>query len=231
MLDLQDVESGYGDTQVLHGLTVHAQPGRVLAILGRNGAGKSTLLKTVMGLLPTRAGDIRLDGTALNGKRPFDIAKLGIAYVPETRDIFPSLSVRENLMLAAARFGGGDWTMERVIALFPRLGERMDNGGAQLSGGEQQMLAIARALLMNPRLLILDEPTEGLAPIIVKLIHDKLQELRAAGLAMLLVEQNFGFATSLADDVVVVSKGQVVWTGTPAEIRADVQAQHRWLGI
>ena len=231
MLDLQNVESGYGETQVLHGLTLHAQPGRVLAILGRNGAGKSTLLKTVMGLLPTRAGDIRLDGTALNGKRPFDIAKLGIAYVPETRDIFPSLSVRENLMLAAARFGGGDWTMERVIALFPRLGERMDNGGAQLSGGEQQMLAIARALLMNPRLLILDEPTEGLAPIIVKLIHDKLQELRAAGLSMLLVEQNFGFATSLADDVVVVSKGRVVWTGTPAEIRADVQAQHLWLGI
>ena len=230
MLDLQNVESGYGETQVLHGLTLHAQPGRVLAILGRNGAGKSTLLKTVMGLLPTRAGDIRLDGTALTGKRPFDIAKLGIAYVPETRDIFPSLSVRENLMLAAARFGGGDWTMERVIALFPRLGERMDNGGAQLSGGEQQMLAIARALLMNPRLLILDEPTEGLAPIIVKLIHDKLQELRAAGLSMLLVERNFGFATSLADDV-VVSKGQVVWTGTPAEIRADMQAQHRWLGI
>lgn len=231
MLDLQNVESGYGETQALHGLTLHAQPGRVLAILGRNGAGKSTLLKTVMGLLPTRAGDIRLDGTALTGKRPFDIAKLGIAYVPETRDIFPSLSVRENLMLAAARFGGGDWTMERVIALFPRLGERLDNGGAQLSGGEQQMLAIARALLMNPRLLILDEPTEGLAPIIVKLIHDKLQELRAAGLSMLLVEQNFGFATSLADDVVVVSKGQVVWTGTPAEIRADMQAQHRWLGI
>ena len=231
MLDLQNVESGYGETQVLHGLTLHAQPGRVLAILGRNGAGKSTLLKTVMGLLPTRAGDIRLDGTALNGKRPFDIATLGIASVPETRDIFPSLSVRENLMLAAARFGGGDWTMERVIALFPRLGERLDNGGAQLSGGEQQMLAIARALLMKPRLLILDEPTEGLAPIIVKLIHDKLQELRAAGLSMLLVEQNLGYATSLADDVVVVSKGQVVWTGTPAEIRADVQAQHRWLGI
>ena len=231
MLDLENVCSGYGETQVLHGLTLHARPGRVLAILGRNGAGKSTLLKTVMGLLPTRSGDIRLEGTALTAKRPFDIARLGIAYVPETRDIFPSLTVRENLSLAAGRFGGGDWTMDRVIALFPRLGERLDNGGAQLSGGEQQMLAIARALLMNPRLLVLDEPTEGLAPIIVKLIHDKLQELRTAGLSMLLVEQNFGFATSLADDVVVVSKGQVVWTGTPEGIRADTQAQHRWLGI
>lgn len=231
MLDLTNLESGYGETQVLHGLSLSAQPGRVLAILGRNGAGKSTTLKTVMGLLPARAGEIRFDGAVLNGRRPFDIAKAGIAYVPETRDIFPSLSVRENLELAAARFSGGDWTMERVVELFPRLGERMENGGTQLSGGEQQMLAIARALLMNPRLLILDEPTEGLAPIIVKLIHDKLQELRSAGLSMVLVEQNFGFATSLADDVVVIGKGQVVWTGSAAEIRADTEAQHRWLGV
>ncbi|TRW99692.1 ABC transporter ATP-binding protein [Paracoccus sp. M683] len=231
MLDLTNLESGYGETQVLHGLSLAARPGRVLAILGRNGAGKSTTLKTVMGLLPARAGQILFDGAALNGKRPFDIAKSGIAYVPETRDIFPSLTVRENLELAATRFGGGDWTMDRVIELFPRLGERLENGGTQLSGGEQQMLAIARALLMNPRLLILDEPTEGLAPIIVKLIHDKLQDLRRKGLSMVLVEQNFGFATSLADDVVVISKGQVVWTGTPDEIRADTNAQHRWLGV
>jgi branched-chain amino acid transport system ATP-binding protein len=138
--------------------------------------------------------------------------------------------VRENLEIASKRFDGA-WTMERVLDLFPRLGERLDNGGTQLSGGEQQMLAIARALLMNPRLLILDEPTEGLAPIIVKLIHDKLMELKREGLSMVLVEQNFGFATSLADDVVVVSKGQVVWTGGAEAIRADTEAQHRWLGV
>lgn len=233
MLDLLDVRSGYGETQVLHGLSLAARPGRVLAVLGRNGAGKSTTLKTIMGLLPCRGGEIRLDGAPI-ATRPFDVARDGIAYVPETRDIFPSLTVRENLELAARRFaaeGAGGWTLERVLELFPRLGERMDNGGTQLSGGEQQMLAIARALLMNPRLLILDEPTEGLAPIIVKLIHDKLQELKRAGLTMVVVEQNFGFATSLADDVAVISKGQVVWTGSASEIRADVEVQHRWLGV
>ena len=141
--------------------------------------------------------------------------------------------MRENLDLAARRFPCPEngWTVDRVIALFPRLGERLQNGGDQLSGGEAQMLAIARGLLMNPRLLILDEPTEGLAPIIVKLIHDKLAELKHQGLAMVLVEQNFGFATSLADDVVVVSKGQVVWQGSSQAIRADTEAQHRWLGV
>jgi branched-chain amino acid transport system ATP-binding protein len=232
MLDLNAVSSGYGETQVLHGLSLRAEQGRILAILGRNGAGKSTTLKTIMGLLPTRGGAIRFDGRAMPG-RPYDVAKSGIAYVPETRDIFPSLTVRENLEIAARRFGtkGADWTLDRVVDLFPRLGERMRNGGAELSGGEQQMLAIARGLLMNPRLLILDEPTEGLAPIIVKLIHDKLMDLKRAGLSMVLVEQNFGFATSLADDVAVVSKGQVVWTGSPAAIRSDEDVQHRWLGV
>ncbi|MCC5955520.1 MAG: ABC transporter ATP-binding protein [Natronohydrobacter sp.] len=233
MLDVTGLNAGYGETQVLYGLSVSAKPGRVLAILGRNGAGKSTTLKTIMGLLPAQAGEIRFDGKAISGAKPYDIARAGIAYVPETRDIFPSLTVRENLELAARRFpcADGGWTMERVLDLFPRLGERMENGGMELSGGEQQMLAIARALLMNPRLLILDEPTEGLAPIIVKLIHDKLQELRNDGLPMIIVEQNFGFATSLADDVVIVSKGQIVWTGSAAEIRADEDAQHRWLGV
>jgi branched-chain amino acid transport system ATP-binding protein len=233
MLDVVGLNARYGETQVLYGLSVSAQPGRVLAILGRNGAGKSTTLKTIMGLLPAQKGEIRFDGRAIHGAKPYDIARAGIANVPETRDIFPSLSVRENLELAAKRFpcAQGGWTMARVLELFPRLGERMDNGGMELSGGEQQMLAIARALLMNPRLLILDEPTEGLAPIIVKLIHDKLQDLRNEGLPMIIVEQNFGFATSLADDVVIVSKGQIVWTGSAAEIRADTDAQHRWLGV
>lgn len=237
MLELRAVQSGYGETKVLHGLSLTAEQGRVLAILGRNGAGKSTTLKTIMGLLPLKSGEMVLNGKPLPSQ-PFDVAKSGIAYVPETRDIFPSLSVRENLEIAAARFGrkGADWTLDRVLDLFPRLGERLDNGGTQLSGGEQQMLSIARALLMNPRLLILDEPTEGLAPIIVKLIHvklihDKLKELKQAGLSMILVEQNFGFATSLADDVVVVGKGQVVWTGSAADIRADERVQHDGLGV
>ncbi len=230
MLELSAVNSGYGETQVLHGMSLTAEAGRVLAILGRNGAGKSTTLKTIMGLLPRTAGDIWFEGSPID-RQPFDIAKRGIAYVPETRDIFPSLTVRENLELVAKRFDRGDWTMERVLDLFPRLGERLSNGGTQLSGGEQQMLAIARALLMNPRLLILDEPTEGLAPIIVQLIHNKLQELKADGLSMVIVEQNFGFATSLADDVVVVGKGQIVWKGSSDEIRADTDTQHRWLGV
>lgn len=232
MLELTNVESGYGETQVLHGLSFTTEPGKVLAILGRNGAGKSTTLKTIMGLIPTTAGEILLNGEKVPGS-PFDVAKAGVAYVPETRDIFPSLTVRENLELAATRFAypGCNWTIDRVIDLFPRLGERLDNGGMQLSGGEQQMLTIGRALLMNPKLLILDEPTEGLAPIIVKLIHDRLLELKATGLQMIIVEQNFGFATSLADDVVVVSKGQIVWSGTSAEIRKAQDIQHKWLGV
>lgn len=232
MLELNGVESGYGETQVLYGMSLQATAGRVLAILGRNGAGKSTTLKTIMGLLPLKSGEIVFEGAPI-AAQPFDVAKNGIAYVPETRDIFPSLSVRENLELAAKRFSGTDtnWTMERVLDLFPRLGERMENGGTQLSGGEQQMLAIARGLLMNPKLLILDEPTEGLAPIIVKLIHDKLQELKSEGLSMIIVEQNFGFATSLADDVVVVGKGQVVWTGSASEIKQNEEVQHTWLGV
>ncbi|MBN9670531.1 ABC transporter ATP-binding protein [Roseibium aggregatum] len=232
MLKLNAIQSGYGETQVLYGLSLEALQGRILAILGRNGAGKSTTLKTIMGLLPLKSGEIFFEGKPI-AFQPFDIAKSGIAYVPETRDIFPSLSVRENLEIVAKRFGssGAVWTMERVLELFPRLGERLENGGTQLSGGEQQMLAIARGLLMNPRLLILDEPTEGLAPIIVKLIHDKLQELKNTGLSMIIVEQNFGFATSLADDVAVVGKGKVVWTGSSGEIRADEEVQHTWLGV
>lgn len=232
MLELNAVESGYGETQVLHGLSLKAEAGRVLAVLGRNGAGKSTTLKTVMGLLPLKSGRISFNDKPI-AVHPYDIAKSGIAYVPETRDIFPSLSVRENLEIAGKRFGSQNakWTMERVLELFPRLGERLANGGNELSGGEQQMLAIARGLLMNPKLLILDEPTEGLAPIIVKLIHDKLQELKEDGLSMLIVEQNFGFATSLADDVVVVSKGQIVWEGDAAAIKMDQEAQQKWLGV
>ncbi len=235
MLEITDLQSGYGETQVLFDVSLNVKAGRVHAILGRNGAGKSTTLKTVMGLLKAKSGFIKLDGKLISGNAPFKIAELGIAYVPETRDIFPSLTVLENLELTAKRYadraGSDGWTLDRVYQAFPRLKERTGNYGNELSGGEQQMLTIARALLMNPKLLILDEPTEGLAPIIVKQIHAQLNQLKQSGLTILLVEQNFGFAASLADDVSVIGKGQVVWRGSSAEIQADKQAQHQWLGV
>ena len=232
MLEIRDLNSGYGETQILHGLNFRAAAGRVHAILGRNGVGKTTTLRTIMSLLPVTLGSILLDGQEISGRKPYEIARLGVAFVPETRDIFASLTVRENLQLAARLKprGAPRWTMERVIEFFPRLGERLDNGGNQLSGGEQQMLAIGRALLTNPRLLILDEPTEGLAPIIIRQIHDKLVELKSEGLTMVLVEQNFSFATSLADDVSIISRGTVVWNGQREGISGNRQLQKQWLG-
>ena len=233
MLEIRQLEAGYGETQVIHGLDLAVGAGRVLAVLGRNGAGKSTTLKSVMGLIKISGGSIAFDGRPLKGRKPFAIAGLGIAYVPETRDIFPSLTVRENLEIAARHNGGGTsgWTVERVLDFFPPLRGRLGNGGNELSGGEQQMLAIGRALAMNPRLLLLDEPTEGLAPIIIRQIHYKLSELRAEGMTMVLVEQNFGFATSLADDVAVIGRGRTVWSGPPQVLRSDKALQSRWLGV
>ena len=232
MLEIRGLEAGYGETQIIHGLDLAVGAGRVLAVLGRNGAGKSTTLKAVMGLVEASGGRIDFEGRPLRGCKPFAIAKLGIAYVPETRDIFPSLTVLENLEIAARRNrGGAAWTVERVLDFFPALKARLSNGGNELSGGEQQMLAIGRALAMNPRLLLLDEPTEGLAPIIVRQIHARLSELRAEGMTMVLVEQNFGFATSLADDVVVIGRGRAVWSGSPTVLRGDKELQSRWLGV
>jgi len=233
MLSIKDLHSGYGETLILHGVTLEIGKSEVVTVLGRNGVGKSTLLKTIMGLLECRHGQITFDGAGLNGCEPYEIAAKGIGYVPETRDIFPSLSVLENLQLPLALNAArvDYWTLERVFDFFPHLANRKSNGGAELSGGEQQMLAIARALLLNPALLILDEPTEGLAPIIITEIHDKLLELKQRGLTILLVEQNFGFATSLADRCYVLGKSRVQWSGTAEEIRGDKAIQQRWLGV
>ena len=231
MLEVEALRAGYGETEVIRGLDLTARAGQVHAILGRNGAGKTTTLMTLMGLLAPQGGRVVFEGGEITGWPAHRIARLGIGYVPETRDIFPSLTVAENLALAARIAPAGDWTEDRVLELFPRLADRLENGGNQLSGGEQQMLAIARALVMNPRLLILDEPTEGLAPVIVQLIHEKLDELKRTDLTILLVEQNFGFATSLADEVTVIGRGTAVWQGTAAEIRAEEQIQHDWLGV
>lgn len=234
MLKLSAVESGYGETQVLFDISVEVLPNQVHAILGRNGAGKTTLLKTIMGLVKKFKGEIEFVGHSLESDSTSRIAELGVAYVPETRDIFSSLTVQENLELAqliGSKVPRGRWSIQRIFELFPWMDARSDNFGDQLSGGEQQMLAIGRALLMNPKLLILDEPTEGLAPVIVQKIHQMLSSLKEENLTIILVEQNFGFATSLADTVSIVGKGQIVWQGSSAAIRADKETQHRWLGV
>jgi branched-chain amino acid transport system ATP-binding protein len=232
MLEIEGLRAGYSETMVIHDLALEARAGRVLALLGRNGAGKTTTLRAVMGMIRITAGSIRLGGQAIHGKPSYEIARRGVAYVPDTRDIFASLTVRENLVLATrCAPAGSAWTLERVLEFFPSLARRLSNGGNQLSGGEQQMLSIGRALLMGPQLLILDEPTEGLAPLIVRQIHDKLLELKREGMSMILVEQNFGFATSLADDVCIVSRGAAVWRGSSDEIGNDRQAQSQWLGV
>jgi branched-chain amino acid transport system ATP-binding protein len=195
--------------------------------------GKTTTLRTLVGLLPAQAGGIAFRGEGITGLRPYEIARRGIAYVPETRDVFGSLTVAENLALAARIGAGrpGGWTPERIYDFFPNLANRRRNGGNQLSGGEQQMLAIGRALVMNPDLLILDEPTEGLAPIIVRQIFDRLGELKRAGMTLLLVEQNVPFALGLADEVSVFGRGSCVWTGTSAALRAEGEVLERWLGV
>ena len=232
MLDLNGVESGYGETMVLHGLDLSVRAGTVHALLGRNGAGKSTTLKTVAGHLPCRGGAIAFEGDGIAGRPPHRVARAGIAYVPETRDVFGALSVRENLELAGRLAGpNAAWSVERIAEFFPNLANRMTNGGHELSGGEQQMLAIGRALMQDPKILVLDEPTEGLAPIIIQQIFAKLKELKASGLTILLVEQNLNFALGLADDVSLMSRGRIVWRGTAEALRADEEAHMRWLGV
>jgi branched-chain amino acid transport system ATP-binding protein len=230
MLTLEHVTTGYGETQVLHGVSLQVGAGEVVALMGRNGAGKTTTLRSIIGLSPAWSGRISLNGQDITHTKPHVLAVAGIGYLPEHRGVFPSLTVHENLTLAAGR-RPGPWTVERAYDLFPRLGERRKNGGAQLSGGEQQMLAIARALLLNPLVLLLDEPTEGLAPLIVREIGERLREIRAEGTTMLLVEQNARFALGLADRAYILSRGEVKWQGTSANLRADKDVQASLLGV
>jgi branched-chain amino acid transport system ATP-binding protein len=232
LLQLDGVNSYYGDSHILHGVSLAVTPGRVLTLLGRNGAGKTTLLKSVIGIVRPRSGRIVFAGRDITAQSSYRIARSGIGYVPETRGIFPSLSVLENLTLAArGSTVPNGWTLDRVYALFPRLAERRASGGATLSGGEQQMLSMARALLTNPRLLLLDEPTEGLAPLIVAEIETVLTRLKGEGLTILLVEQNLGFALAFADKIAVLGKGQIRWNGTPRGFAAAEDIKHTWLGL
>jgi branched-chain amino acid transport system ATP-binding protein len=228
MLEVRDLQTAYGRSQVLFGVSLDIGPGEVVTLLGRNGMGKTTTVKSIMGIVAPRSGEIRFEGKRLHGLPPYSVAQAGLGLVPEGRQVFPNLKVIENLV-ATARPGG--WTLERVFALFPNLRERRSQYGNELSGGEQQMLAIGRALLTNPRLLILDEATEGLAPIIRGQIYGSIEQLKQAGVSILVIDKDVRALTRVADRHYVLEKGRVAWSGTSRELAADAGLQHRYLGV
>jgi branched-chain amino acid transport system ATP-binding protein len=227
LLEVDKIETGYGLSQVLFGVSLAIAPGEMVTLMGRNGMGKTTTVRSIMGLTPATAGAIRFDGEEIRAMPAYRVAQRGIGLVPEGRQIFPNLSARENLVATAANRGNAPdpWTLEKVCGLFPRLAERLGSLGIQLSGGEQQMLAIGRALMTNPRLLILDEATEGLAPLIRAEIWQCLTRLKTAGQSILVIDKNVAALTRIADRHYLIERGRVVWTGTSPDV------QHRYLGI
>ncbi|MEZ5816889.1 MAG: ABC transporter ATP-binding protein [Hyphomicrobiaceae bacterium] len=223
----------YGASHILRGVSLKLAPGETIGLMGRNGMGKSTLIRTLMGLVRPRTGAISIDGRDVTGEATFRIARLGLAYVPEGRGVLSSLSVAENLEIAERPgiHGGADWTVSRVLKLFPRLGQRLDNQGNQLSGGEQQMLAIGRALVTNPRVLILDEATEGLAPLIRDEIWRTIRLVRETGIATLVVDKTVSEVAAVADRVMVLVKGEVAFEGRPEALTGDAELMRRHLGV
>jgi branched-chain amino acid transport system ATP-binding protein len=232
LLALDRIETCYGRSQVLFGISLEIAPGEMVTLMGRNGMGKTTTVRSIMGLTPAMAGSIRFDGREIRAAPPYRVAQGGIGLVPEGRQVFPNLTAYENLVAtAAARAPADPWTLPKVYDLFPRLAERAGSMGNQLSGGEQQMLAIGRALMTNPRLLILDEATEGLAPLIRAEIWRCLARLKAEGLAILVIDKNVAALTEIADRHYLIERGRNVWTGTSPELAAAPDVQHRYLGI
>jgi len=233
MLTVRGLQAAYGASQVLFGVDLDVRVGEVATLLGRNGMGKTTTVRTIMGILARRAGEVHLDGERLDGLPSFRVAQRGLGLVPEGRQIFPTLTVRENLVATAAnRLRLADpWTLEKVCALFPHLTARINALGGNLSGGEQQMLAIGRALMTNPRLLILDEATEGLAPMVRAEIWRCLERVKASGQSILVIDKNVRALTRIADTHYVLEKGRIVWTGTSAELVQREDVQHRYLGV
>jgi len=232
-LRLEGIEAAYGLSQVLFGISLEVPSGRLVTLLGRNGMGKTTTVRAMMGLVPIQAGRVHFEGRTLHGLPPYLVARAGLGLVPEGRQVFPNLTVRENLVATAAnrRRAAEPWTVERVFALFPHLASRARSLGGTLSGGEQQMLSIGRALMTNPALLILDEATEGLAPLVRAEIWACLARLKQSGLSILLIDKHVGAVTRLADHHYVLEKGRVVWDGTSDELRARADVQHRYLGV
>lgn len=231
MLTLEGVHAGYGPVKVLYGIDLQARPGEILCLLGRNGAGKTTIMRAIMGLVPVSDGRVMLDSAALNTLPPHEIAGQGLGYVPQGRRLWPDLTVAETLTMGLRAGKGGAQVRERMLSLFPRLAERLDQRAGTLSGGEQQMLATARALALEPKVLLLDEPTEGLQPSMIALIRDVVVQMRDAGLAVILVEQRVDAVLSVADRVAFVENGRNLETLDGAELRADPARLHRYLGV
>jgi len=233
MLNLSSVETFYGQSQVLFGMELSVNDGEVVTLMGRNGMGKTTTIRSIMGLTPARSGTITFDGEDIREWVPYRVARMGLGLVPEGRQVFPNLTVEENLVATHEnRHGSNDpWTLDKIYDLFPGVAARRRNMGNQLSGGEQQMVAVSRALMTNPKLLILDEATEGLAPLIRQDIWNTLDTLKAHGESILVVDKNVDALTRLADRHYIIEKGQVVWTGDSDALRADEELQHRYLGV
>ena len=235
MLDLQDVHSYYGTSHILQGVTFSVPEGKCVALLGRNGAGKTTTIHTIAGLHKAKRGSIRLKDKQVQSLSSHQISRLGIGLVPQGRRIFPSLTIRENLTMPARKKKENDekitWELEKVYELFPVLKEREKNMGTQLSGGQQQMLAIGRALMTNPQFLLMDEPSEGLAPVIIDQVGDIVIKLKETGLPILMVEQNIALACKAADEILIMNKGTIVWQGTPDKLMANEEIQHKYLGV
>jgi branched-chain amino acid transport system ATP-binding protein len=233
LLAVDRIETRYGLSQVLFGISLAISAGEMVTLMGRNGMGKTTTVRSIMGLTPATGGSIRFGGHEIASLPSFRVAQLGIGLVPEGRQIFPNLTTRENLVATAANFGKASdpWTLDKVLELFPRLAERLNSMGNLLSGGEQQMLAVGRALMTNPRLLILDEATEGLAPLIRAEIWTCLSRLKAAGQSILVIDKNVEALVKIADRHYIIERGKVVWSGTSAELAAVPDVQHQYLGI
>lgn len=233
LLSLQGVHAHYGKSHILHGVNFRVEHGEVVSLLGRNGSGRSTTMKAIMGMVPPSAGEIWLESRKLSGARPFEICRAGVAYVPEEREVFANLSVDENLRMGeqAAKPGRANWTVEQMFAYFPRLKERRNTKAGSLSGGEQQMLTMCRSLLGNPQVILIDEPTEGLAPKIVQVVGEAIRDIHSKGVSVVLVEQKLAIALKVSSRVCVMGHGRIVFEGTPEALTSNPQLMKDWLAV